>query len=113
MDSPDKRINFLRWLSTLEDQEISVILLLWSIDKHYLNDLERCGVQIVVPSHFIISDKPCNLKKTLDRQKVGHFVVKPTISAAAKDTFRIIDEENLKHFAQSFYELRKGRDFIF
>ena len=94
MDSPDKRINFLRWLSTLEDQEISVILLLWSIDKHYLNDLERCGVQIV-PSQFIISNKPWDLKKKL-RQKVGQFVVKPTISAAAKDTFRIIDDENLK-----------------
>ena len=111
MDSPDKRINFLRWLSTLEDQEISVVLLLWSIDKHYLNDLERCGVQIVVPSHFIISDKPCDLKKKLG-QKVGHFVVKPTISAAAKYTFRIIDEEKLKDLVQSFKELRKGRDFI-
>jgi len=51
-------------------------------------------------------------KKNLG-QKVGHFVVKPTISAAAKDTLRIIDEENLKDFAQSFNELRKGRDFIF
>jgi len=51
-------------------------------------------------------------KKNLG-QKVGHFVVKPTISAAAKDTLRIIDEENLKVFAQSLNELRKGRDFIF
>ena len=113
MDTEEKRTSFISWLAQLEKQTTPVLnpvsLMLWSLDKHYLKDLADCGVQIV-PSHFVKHNEPCKLSDFWNL--TGPFVVKPTISAAAKDTFRILNEKDLKSFSNSFDQLRKDRDFI-
>ena len=70
----------------------------WNLDKHYLLDLEDAGVP-VVPSviHRKRSGLPwaevCQTFASMD------VVIKPTVSGAAKDTFRVTRCQNKWHLA--------------
>lgn len=56
-------------------------VLTWSSDKTYLNDLEQAGVN-TVPTKFIAPGQAWSFPD-------GEFVVKPSISAGSRDTFRL------------------------
>ena len=60
----------------------------WNIDKLYLRDLERSGLKIV-PTHWVLSPTQRDLDHALDALDVDELVLKPTIGAGAKDTFRL------------------------
>lgn len=64
-------------------------LVAWNLDKHYLQELQAHCVD-VVETHFI---EPGSNAKTLKEihQELGwsHTVLKPCISASAKDTYQI------------------------
>ena len=70
----------------------------WNLDKHYLLDLKDAGVP-VVPSviHRQRSELPwaevCQTFASMD------VVIKPTVSGAAKDTFRVTRCQNKWHLA--------------
>jgi hypothetical protein len=55
-------------------------LLVWNCDKHYLADLASAGIP-TVPTSFVSPGEPL-------RPLVGEVVVKPTVSAGARDTGR-------------------------
>lgn len=120
MDTKDKRELFMAWLADLENHSIKVInpipLMLWNIDKHYLGDLRDCGIKIV-PSTFMEPQDTWDLQSIW--HQLGPFVIKPCISAAANDTYRLIEESLLENFTlgkkpykKSFEEIRQGRSFI-
>jgi len=77
---------FVRWLrrvslrSTLAN---SADVVEWNLDKRYLRDLQRAGIP-VVPTTWIESGDVVRLP---DR---GELVVKPVVSAGAKDTTRYL-----------------------
>lgn len=113
MDTNEKREAFTAWLKQLEKSTLKVLnpvgVMLWSLDKHYLQDFQKVGID-AVPSKFLEAKENFSLVKHF--HKNGPFVLKPTVSAAAKDTFRFQREKEAKVFEEEFKALRKGRSFI-
>jgi glutathione synthase/RimK-type ligase-like ATP-grasp enzyme len=60
-------------------------LISWNLDKHYLNDLKRSGLNIV-ETYFIEPLDSRSLSSIHQELGWGKIVLKPTISASAKDT---------------------------
>jgi len=60
----------------------------WNVDKLYLQDLERRGL-CIVPTHWVLSPTQRDLDHALNAFGVDEIVIKPTIGAGAKDTFRL------------------------
>jgi hypothetical protein len=114
-DYPDHVEDFLRWarmtsqVTRLLNPEL---LIRWNIDKRYLADLSAAGVPTVptrylapadtVPSGHYSSDLDSpDLAEALAALEItGSFVVKPTVSAGARDTARYAaadDDAALRH----------------
>ncbi len=121
MDTPEKRRGFLGWLEELHARglpvENPVPVIRWNLDKHYLIHLADEDVPII-PTTIIRADQ--SFDPILHFQQSGRFVVKPCISAGAKDAFRIDSIEDAEafkkggseKFVESLDSLRKGRDFM-
>jgi len=114
MDTEEKRTGFLHWLKTLSENKVRISnpyeILQWNLDKHYLNDCKKLGIA-TVPSLFLEpEDKLDILSEALAQWK--QIVVKPCISAAAKDTFLIRSVSELEEFLSRFEILRKDRAFL-
>ena len=78
-------------------------LVQWSVDKHYLQDLERLGI-VVVPTIWVSSADDAETPD-LDTLIAGQgwdggAVVKPAISATAHETWRIAPLEGEAHQAR-------------
>jgi len=61
----------------------------WNVDKHYLGELARQGVD-VVPSHYVEpgDDAAAGLEAYLAAQPEDELVVKPTVGAGSRDAQR-------------------------
>ena len=82
----------------------------WNIDKHYLLDLQE--QQIPIPkSEFIKKGSSVDLTLLMQEKNWNEIVVKPTISGAAKNTFRLKKEE-LSQFDPTWKNLIHKEDFI-
>lgn len=82
---------FMAWLGARERDSVLInppSLLRWNLDKHYLQDLQRSGVA-VVPTFYLEQGCPYdwNAIEQWLQGRVG--ILKPCVSAGAKDTFRI------------------------
>ena len=85
-DYMDHTAEFLDWLDAVA--KVTTVwncpdLIRWNLDKHYLADLEGSGVS-VVPTQFCNSPEQAGV--AIDAVATAQLVVKPTISAASKDT---------------------------
>lgn len=74
-------------------------LVRWNMDKHYLNDLAKNGIDIV-QSYFIEKGDQRNLSEVFQMAGWDNAVLKPCVSGAARHTYRLsadkIDElENI------------------
>jgi len=78
-------------------------LIRWSLDKHYLNDLENLGVN-VCSSRFIEVGEKTTLGQIQEEEGLKEFVLKPAISGAARHTYRL-DLENLVQHEGIFQNL--------
>jgi hypothetical protein len=77
---------FLAWadaVAAVTDLENSAALLHWNTDKRYLHDLQASAVP-VVPCHWIEPGDEVHLP-------AGEVVVKPSVSAGARNTVRFSD----------------------
>ncbi len=123
-DYMDNKVNFqtfLSWLEQLAEAQIpvanSVEILRWNFDKHYLKDLAACHIP-VLPTIFLETQDP--LEKMEHALKIWkNIVVKPCISAGARDTFLIQNFSELEALLAgkmfpflSFDELRLNRAFM-
>lgn len=73
-------------------------LIYWSLDKHYLNDLDQAGVRI--PNTVFVEPKDTrSLSEVIDSLDWREFILKPAISGAARHTYRFTKEEASKHEA--------------
>jgi glutathione synthase/RimK-type ligase-like ATP-grasp enzyme len=83
----------------------------WSVDKHYLQDLESRGIA-VVPTIWVSAVEGCaipDLDALIAEQGwVGGAVVKPAISATAHETWRVALNDGSAHQAR-FEMLVAGR----
>lgn len=98
-DYAERFQEFADWLmevSTKTQLINSYDLISWNLDKHYLDDLRVKGVNIV-ETYFIEpkdSRSLMEIHKELGWEKT---VLKPAVSAAAKDTFRLNSKNIEKH----------------
>lgn len=70
--------------------------IIWNLDKHYLADLKEKGVNIV-ETYFIEPGDNRTLQELHHELGWEHTVLKPAISAAAKDTFKLSPENIADH----------------
>ncbi len=109
-DSEENRASFLAWLQELNKHSLPLAnpfpVLRWNLDKHYLQELENSGVSI--PPTILMG--PQDTLEVLDDAlaKWGKIVVKPCISAGARDTF-LFDQRDALRMLQP---IRCGRTFM-
>ena len=78
-------------------------LIYWSLDKHYLNDLDEAGIRI--PNTVFIEPKdPRSLSEIVDSMNWKEFILKPAISGAGRHTYRFT-KENVSDHEAIFSEL--------
>lgn len=119
MDNESNQIGFKKWLEDLPPMNVenNISLMLWNMDKRYLLDFKEQGVDIVETA-FLDRNEGLDLAKIF-REK-GPYVIKPTISAAAKDTYRVLNLEQAESLKKGthkdlkipFESIRSGRDFL-
>ena len=82
----------------------------WNLDKHYLLDLQKH--QIPIPnSIFIKRGSSVDLSLLMQKKNWNEIVVKPTISGAAKNTYRL-KKEDINQFDSTWKKLIYQEDFI-
>ena len=82
----------------------------WNLDKHYLLDLQKH--QIPIPnSEFIQRGSSVDLSLLMQEKNWNEIVVKPTISGAAKNTYRL-KKEDINQFDSTWKKLIYQEDFI-
>ena len=82
----------------------------WNLDKHYLLDLQKH--QIPIPnSEFIKRRSSVDLSLLMQEKNWNEIVVKPTISGAAKNTYRL-KKEDINQFDSTWKKLIYQEDFI-
>ena len=80
-------------------------LLVWNLDKHYLQDLKIKGIN-VVETYFIEFGDQRSLLQLHEELGWKETVLKPVVSAAAKDTFKL-NQENIQDHEARFRQLIK------
>ncbi len=82
----------------------------WNIDKHYLADLEKAGVNCVDTVFIPRGEKP-DLAKRLARLGWKKAVIKPTVSGTARHTY-LLNEKNLDEHEELIAPVLKNEDFM-
>ena len=109
----DKFELFKKWFNKTKNKCLminSTKTIEWNIDKHYLLDLQEH--QIPIPnSEFIKRGSSIDLSLLMQKKNWNEIVVKPTISGAAKNTYRLKEEEIIQ-FGPTWEKLIYKEDFI-
>ena len=105
-DYAEKFLEFSDWLMEVS-MKIKLIndyeTVIWNLDKHYLEDIERAGVN-VVETYFIEPGDERTLKAVHQELGWEQTVLKPAISAAAKDTYKL-NRSNLSDHEEIYSQL--------
>lgn len=84
--------------------------ILWNMDKHYLQDLAGKGINIV-EGHYIKRGSTTTLANLHQQLGWNETVIKPTVSGAARHTYRLNKANYVTH-ENLFAELIQAEDFI-
>lgn len=83
----------------------------WNIDKHYLQDLAKNKVNIA-PTLFVEKGDRITLAQLFDKANWKEAVLKPAISGAARQTYRI-HPNNCSEFETLFQKLIENESMLF
>jgi len=89
----------------------SAEIIKWNIDKHYLRDLMDAGLN-VAQTHYIKRSSNTTLQDLFNKTGWNEAVLKPTISGAARHTYRLTPKTALKH-ESILKTLLQNEDMIF
>lgn len=88
---------FYAWLEQVKRLNIPVHnppgIVRWNSDKHYLQDIANAGLK-VISTRFLERGKHFNAVDYLREFNASTIIVKPCISGASRNTFRITSEDN-------------------
>lgn len=84
--------------------------ILWNIDKHYLNELSQKGIRIP-PSLFIPKGESRKLAEICRESGWQEFILKPTVSGAARHTYKF-NQEEIPLYEEIFSELISKEDMM-
>ena len=105
---------FNKWLE-INKSKIRFInsynLIKWNLDKSYLFDLQKKDINI--PSSVLVKkNQKTSLRELFNDCSWDEAILKPTISGAARHTYRI-HREKIQKFENLFSDLIKSEDFLF
>ena len=110
----DRYPEFAPWLAEISNKCLllnSADIINWNIDKHYLSDLMDAGLN-VAPSIFIKKGRDISLSQLFENAGWSEAVLKPTISGAARHTYRLTLANAAEH-EEIFAKLINEEDMIF
>ena len=110
----DRYDEFFKWIekTKMKTKFInSEEIIKWNIDKKYLIELEKKGINIA-PTILIKNTEKINLKQLFHTTKWKEAVIKPAISGAAKNTYRV-NKENYTEYEKKFNDLIKEESMLF
>lgn len=112
-DYSDRVAEFRDWLKKVaKETEIvnGLELLLWNMDKHYLQELIDAGINIA-PSLFLEIGEERSLQEVITSKRWKDVILKPVIAAGARNTFRI-NQSNIAEIETIFKALIKKESFV-
>jgi glutathione synthase/RimK-type ligase-like ATP-grasp enzyme len=104
---------FMEWLANVKEKTRlinSYDMIRWNIDKHYLSELETSGVHIP-PSIFIKKGDQRSLEEIARINSWEDMVLKPTIAAGARNTFRI-GIKDISKYTSTYKDLISAESMI-
>ena len=104
---------FSSWLNRVSKQTKllnSEEIIRWNIDKHYLLDLQRNGINIC-ESYFIEKGETKTLQSLSNQHKLTDFVLKPCVSGSARHTYKI-NQRNINEHEAIFTKLIRNEAMI-
>jgi len=100
--------DFLNVIETIERSNTTLLnsaaIVRWNIDKQYLRQLEHAGAA-TVPTLWKRSPQLFDLLNAIEKFETVEIIVKPTIGAGARDTFRVT-KDSAVGFDTSIYQDR-------
>jgi len=110
----EKFKEFFFWLDQTKHKTTfinSAEIINWNIDKQYLKYLVKSGINIA-PTLFIEKGDRITLSQLFKRTNWPEAVIKPSISGAARHTYRI-NSRNCSEFESIFQKLIKNECLLF
>ncbi|HEY0680168.1 MAG TPA: hypothetical protein VGD17_17910 [Chitinophagaceae bacterium] len=91
-DYVEKPEAFFNWLQKMRELNILLLnsaeIVEWNSDKHYLQEIEKAGLN-TIPTAFLERGSAFVPNVHFDAFHTGELIVKPCISGASKNTFKI------------------------
>ncbi len=75
----------------------------WNIDKHYLREMEAQGLAIV-PTQWLRSPTSEAIASAFDQFECDELVLKPTVGAGARDTFRLRPGDDTRQLVSLYHD---------
>ena len=108
-DYHENIIAFYNWLDLLNNLSIPILnpyeILKWNSDKHYLKEISDSGLR-VIPTVFLEKNSSLQLKSVFEELNSQKLIIKPCISAGAKNTF-VLTSDNITLHQKSIDDLLK------
>ena len=110
----DKFRDFKTWLEKVKEETTfinSYELINWNLDKKYLIELNKKGINIPT-SEVITKEDNLTLESLFKKHDFSEAIIKPTISGAARETYKI-SKNNFYNYEKKFFNLKSKEDLIF
>lgn len=113
-DYTEHLTDFQQWLQHLESLGIKLLnpfdKVRWNMDKHYLQEIADSGLP-VISSLYLEKGSTLDLQALLDSFKVNKLIIKPCVSAGARNTF-ILNKETFASQEELINTLLQQESFI-
>jgi glutathione synthase/RimK-type ligase-like ATP-grasp enzyme len=113
-DYHDNFDSFIPWLSHLDTAGIKILnpfkTILWNSDKHYLQEIADDGLP-VIESVFLEKGIAPDLAELLDKSLYKKLIIKPCISASAKNTI-LLTFDNVSSIQNEINGLLANESFL-
>jgi glutathione synthase/RimK-type ligase-like ATP-grasp enzyme len=109
----DRFPEFSEWLERIKDVTSMINpydTIRWNLDKHYLGDLRRKGINIP-PTLFIETGDPRSLVEITASTGWTEFVLKPVVSGGARHTYRL-NQDNIGDHEGIFRDLLSSESMM-
>ena len=110
----DKFDTFIKWFEKTKSETLfinSKEIILWNLNKSYLQELSKKGINIA-KTIFVEEKQKITLEDLFKNSQFNEAIIKPSVSGAARDTFKIT-KKNHKKFESNFQKLIKKESFLF